>query len=1244
MTPRPETEQTLAGDGPTQPTALPVTARIDRYEILSELGRGGMGVVYKARQVDLDRVVALKVMVAGEHASEVALARFQREAHSAARLTHPNIVPVFDVGSDGPRHWFTMRYVEGRSLSSLSSAGEVPPRRAMELTRKIALALAYAHGQGIVHRDVKPANILVDAAGEPYLADFGLAKEMEVTGLTATGTAIGTPTYASPEQVLGESGVVGPLSDVYSLGATLYEMLTGRAPFKGDGAFSIITKVIGEEPEAPRAINPRIHPDLETICLKAMEKDPRRRYASAQGLADDVGRFLDGEPILARRLSWHGKVLRKVRRNPLVAGMTAALVVALCAVAVFGVAGQARERRARADRERLVADYARELTRSGMAFVDASLACRRVADLKRSRSYAERLREPIARLKEVAPWLPEPWYHEGRMLRALGRESEAEHAQDRAVELAAAQAPTRCLALYERGVLRTRRFLDERRGAFERLTRARAAQDATFMRPTASEAEASAPGIRAVREGATSDLTEAIAWLQSDRPLPDIEATDRRARLLAAQGLLAMLEGRDGRQPLEEALSIDPSLQEAFTALAGIAQGRGDHEEAARCLERATRADRGYLPYWIGLASCLRAASNDLEAVGGDGSVHRARGAAALDEALGIDPADGDVLRQKADLLVSEGDAKRRRGKDAALDFAEALEAAERAVQADPARVLFLVMLADVHARLGDWTKSRGEDPRAEYDLAEAGYAKALGLEPENLSALANRAIVWQSVGDWMAGRGLDPLEAYGKALQGLDEALRVAPLADESANNRGIVHQSMAAWKLRHGEDPAGEIGEATAAFERALEINPRSGTAASNLGTMHLMVAREEERRGKEIEELCRKATEAYERALSINPRHAMAIMNIAVVHQLLGGSQARRGQDPTEEYRLAVDEYRKALDVNPGLAEAANNMCVSLRCLAEIEAGRGRDPSGLYEEALEACARALAINPTALDANSNLGVVHQSRAKWRADHGVDPTADIEESLAAFDRSLAANPRFPDAASNKSIVLAMRGQWKAAHGQDPAPDYQLGIEAIEAALAINPGFVEAFANRANLYKLLGDVKAQRGEDPSGEYAEAVKGYERALESDPRNFPSTFNLALIRQLAGDGKAKRGLSPIEDYEKAIAALDKAISLAPSTAPAHMQRGLMRKLIGDWKRRAGQDPAEDYDAAMEGYDHALELNAELWQAHVNRAEILKRRGSPREALEALERAQAIVGDGFPPLKRWIAEARAALEKK
>jgi eukaryotic-like serine/threonine-protein kinase len=325
----------VAGEGGAG--ALPRVHYFGDYELLEEIARGGMGIVYKARQVSLNRIVALKMILTGQLASKAEVERFYAEAKAAANLQHPNIVAIHEVGAHDNQHYFSMDYIEGKSLSQMARENPLPPAKAAAYLRAIAEAIEFAHREGTLHRDLKPSNVLIDRFDQPQVTDFGLAKRIEGTAQpTATGTLAGTPSYMPPEQAGAQDGRLSPASDVYSLGALLYELVTGRPPFLADTLLATLNQVLNNEPVSPRLLNSKVPRDLETICLKCLQKSPVKRYSSAADLAQDLDRFLHGKPIHARPVSSAERTWRWCRRNPVTASLSASVALLLLASAIGG--------------------------------------------------------------------------------------------------------------------------------------------------------------------------------------------------------------------------------------------------------------------------------------------------------------------------------------------------------------------------------------------------------------------------------------------------------------------------------------------------------------------------------------------------------------------------------------------------------------------------------------------------------------------------------------------------------------------------------------------------------------------------------------------------------------------------------------------------------------------------------------------------------------------------------------------
>jgi WD40 repeat protein len=376
----------LGSADPARPEALsPARIRyFGDYEIVREIARGGMGVVFQARQVSLNRPVALKMILAGQLANNAEIRRFHTEAEAAANLDHPGIVPIFEVGQHEGQHYFSMGLVEGQSLSQRLAQGPLPAREAAELIGRVCAAIEYAHSRGVIHRDLKPANILLDHNGNPRVTDFGLAKKLEnECDLTGSGQIMGTPSFMPPEQAGGKPAKVGPLADVYALGATLYALAAGRPPFQAASPLDTVVQVINDEPVPPRRLNPSIPRDVETICLKCLEKEPAKRYASVTALREDLQRYLAGEPIAPRPVTSLERAVKWARRRPAIAALLG-LVTLVTVLGLGGVLWQWREAaHARGDAER----------ESGRAKMQTKLAHERLEDALQARAEEKRQTE-----------------------------------------------------------------------------------------------------------------------------------------------------------------------------------------------------------------------------------------------------------------------------------------------------------------------------------------------------------------------------------------------------------------------------------------------------------------------------------------------------------------------------------------------------------------------------------------------------------------------------------------------------------------------------------------------------------------------------------------------------------------------------------------------------------------------------------------------------------------------------------
>jgi tetratricopeptide (TPR) repeat protein/tRNA A-37 threonylcarbamoyl transferase component Bud32 len=693
------------------------------YEILGELGRGGMGVVYKARQKSLNRVVALKMVLGGGHAGHDRLARFKAEAEAVAGLQHPNIVQVYEVGEQDGCPYFSLEYVDGENLASRVENMPQPARLAAEWVEALARAIDMTHRKGILHRDLKPANVLLTRDGTPKLTDFGLAKHFGDTesGSTRTGAVLGTPSYMAPEQAAGRIRELGPAADIYALGAILYELLTGRPPFCAESPLDTLKMVQNEEPVAPSRLRPKVPRDLETICLKALDKQPAKRYATAGALADDLRRFLAGEPILARPTPAWERGLKWARRRPALAGLIGVSAAAALALAVGGTVAHIQIRQ-----ERDAATEARERAEDNAirAKRNEVLAKENEAKAEEARKEAERLQKEEKRQRARA----ETNFKDARdavdqMLTRVGQERLADEPR---MEKVRRDLLERALAFYQRFVRDEGRDPAVRREAGNAYLRVGQIQEQLGRQDRSEEAyreaarvfaalDAESPGNPDYRRGLAAAHNDLGILLQATRRRKDAEQAFGQALALKQQLADAHPEQADYQRDLANGLNNQGNfLQEsgrgadaadshrrALAVLAKLAAahpGRADYRvEAARTRSNMARVllgiDRGREA-----EAALREAADDLAGLVAGGQVpaearaelaHARLNLAVLLQATGRGP-DAEPLYQDARALLGK----------LADDF--------------PAVVEYREMLADCDRNLGLLLKAAARHREAE--------------------------------------------------------------------------------------------------------------------------------------------------------------------------------------------------------------------------------------------------------------------------------------------------------------------------------------------------------------------------------------------------------------------------------------------------------------------------------------------------------------------------------------------------
>jgi eukaryotic-like serine/threonine-protein kinase len=990
---RPPLMPTLA-IGPDAPRKAAERPSVPGYEILGELGRGGMGVVYKARQRGLNRLVALKMVLAGSHAGPEALARFQIEAEAVASLQHPNIVQIYEVGEHLGLPFFSLEYVDGGTLAHLAAGKPLPPAKSAQVVEMLARAMAVAHQRGVVHRDLKPANVLLTADGTPKITDFGLAKRLEGdSSQTRSGTLMGTPSYMAPEQARGETREIGPAADQYALGAILYELLTGRPPFQGATPLDTLEQVRTQEPVPPTRLQPKVPRDLETVCLKCLQKERHQRYPDTQALADDLGRFTSGVPILARPVGLPERAWRWCRRNPRLASLYASVLVLLAAVGIISTvmaARTVREQRAVGEsrqlaRQRLaqattaVADGDYRRARDLLAHADPLLE--RSSALAAERADRDRLRAQVATYAKFRGLMDDSRYQG-----LVGSRDRPEVARGRRREM---------LDLYDQ--------IEGRRG------------EARFGLPPLG------PGpLRLFREDAFESFLAAalVEWdssLLGDDPSAQKEAARRgiewlnraEALLPTTRALYARRQDLWNRLGNKEAAEADRKRAEAIEPRStvdhfwrgyadrlrgNLADKRGDREEAKDHYRKAVaefadvlRARPEHFWAYFEWAACHYRIGEPYDAlVGFSACIH-------------IDPEKPWPYHNRATIHLDLKQFDR-----AIEDETAALARDGRYAEAYYGRGLARTAAGDKFGAIEDFAATTRLDPKYEAAyfhraellrglrrLGEAlkGYDRAIALDPDRAEARFGRAAI-------LANRG-----RLDQARDDLTAAIRLKPGAAEPYRNRGIVN-----LKLK-------DFDAALADSRQYARLKPQDPEIHYRIGIIHMGLRQFDE------------ARRSLETALRLKPDYANAFLARAQMEHIEG------------KFPEALADLDHVLtELQPGKAGVLNDRGDLYRAM------------GRLDEAEADYMRSIESEPKQVDPYIGLALVYarrgepgraadcddrmvaadpvSARARLRRAEARRARGDFDGAAADCDEAARLDPRSPLPALVRAGVEAARGR----------------------------------------------------------------------------------------------------------------------------------------------------------------------------------------------------------------------------
>ncbi|MCY0996223.1 protein kinase [Myxococcus sp. MISCRS1] len=1099
----------------------------DRYQPVRLLGQGGMGRVFLAWDPRLRRQVALKFV---RDESSWLTRRFIAEARAQARVSHERVCEVYEVGEVQNKVFIAMRFIDGQPLGTLAPSLRLEQR--VMVLRDAALGVHEAHRVGLIHRDLKPSNIMVERADDgtlkPYVMDFGLARDWSAS-TTLDGTLLGTPHYMAPEQARGEHASLDRRADVYSLGASLYFLLTGHAPFEGHTALEVLEQLRTAEPRPPRMLDKAIPEDLEAITLKCLEKDRSARYDSARALAEDLERYLSGEPVRAHRGASYQlrKRLRKHWRRVAVAA--AMLLVVASALGQVALA-----RHEASVRERLARRFTEQVER-----IEALARYSALAPLHDTREDQRRLRERMevlaAEIDTGGPSAQGPGHYAlGRGALALGDLAQARRSLESAWsadfrEPRVAQSLALVMGqLYREHLLEAERLRspEQRQARLSDLERDYRDPALAYLRQSQG-AEGLAPeygtALLAFYEGRLDEALGLLDTLGTQQPWLH-EAPMLRGDILVARATRKGTSGareealRDfeaARGAYSRAIAIAESLPASHRALAGL-------EYAVLLMELYDKGDVGPA-YERGLASVARALAaspEDYESLVLEARFHRRwaedRGRHGVDleallqksserlrAALALAPQRPEARLELVNVLLQWGQSRREHGGDPRERFREALAMLEGIApgQRDHG---FHNQRGLLHKEWAEYEEQAGLSSRAARGRAMEAYREAIALDPRLPEPYINLAIAYITRAE--GSHGAEQEEDLSRARDALAEGRRINPRHVVAFFYGGEVHILLAARRRNSGGDPEPELNAALELYRQGLGINPRLPHLHNGVGRVLRRLAEDAWERGEASEPLLAQAQASYEKALEVAPKWLPALNNLGEVHAVRTLHLREAGKDPGVSLRAALEAYQQAVVLAPEHAQPWSNLGTSEVQGAAEDLVRGRDPGPALRRAEDALQKALKHNPRLAEAWSGQGERLAVLARWRASKGQGKDEDFEASARAFDEALKLAPERHDFRLAFVRLCLDWAAWSAGRGADAKALLERGLLRVDEALEARPGWPNAQAHRAGLLLARAELTPGEGEDSRRARLQAREALNLALSRNPNLAPRWSN------------------------------------------------------------------------------------------------------------------------------------------
>ena len=956
-----------------------------RFLHLEQIGQGGMARVYKAFDPSLGRTVAVKVLRLDDpiHAQ-----RLLQEARAQAKIEHQHICKVFEAGEVEGKPYIAMQYIQGKTLKEVGP--QLTELEKVQIIEEVAEAVHTANEKGIIHRDLKPANILIEKseAGSwvPHVVDFGVAREVEAPGLTMTGIAIGTPSYMSPEQVRGGAVSVDQRTDVYSLGATLYDLLTGRPPFDGGSSVDVLMKALHEEPLAPSIKNKKLSGDLETIIMKCLEKDPARRYSSCRELSKDLRRFREGEPITARPSTWTYRLGKKARKNKAIA-----IVACLSILLILSLIGLILWTRWVISKQ---AEWAIEFGQE-VRFIESSIRSAYSAPLHDLRPQLNQIRARLkkveARIQSEGTFANGPGYDAlGQGYLAVNDHKKAQEYLEKAWNIGYRQPST----AYALGRVMEHFYALE----LENVANLPSA-DLRAQKKKEAEVKYATPSAEYLKRGKTHvespvyvEALVALTEEQFDTALVKAREAHHTSSWpyepKKLEGDIYMAIGRTA------VLAEDP--KKAIAAYDNAGKAYSEAEELARSHEEIHLAQAARWRAMIGLQSHIENPQIDfLE-----------KSLESCNKALIANPDDDNSRLCSASTYMNKGEYVMYWDlTDPSSYLSKAAVLADRAAEKGDNRAQALNTAARAFNILAERASYTKQDPRNYLKNAIARSENALRQDPQSY-AYFELAASYYHLGEYQQSHGSNPLQSLQKVLdifQNRDQKILGQTYVQ---NTLGLTLVTMGEYKLQRGDDPRPELQKAIPLFEQALQTKPKSVLLALSFGVAYQDLAMYELRQGRDPLANCKLALRYCDQALANEPNYAAAEHNKGQVYLLIGEYELLQKKDPEETLRKAIHQFQTAIKVSPELTTGYLYSAAARSLLAQAAIQRSKDPLPTLKQAESEARFAAQLGSEFFESYRVLGEIQILNAHQHMIEGKSPLAELKNARKFLEESIRINP----------------------------------------------------------------------------------------------------------------------------------------------------------------------------------------------------------------------------------------------